>query len=773
MIRSARFAAAAAIAFLPVTAPTVAPAKPLPPNQVAASTVADSLTIRDILDLNTAAILDLSADGRWLVMSISQRRDGLGVDGSRDNDPTYLRGTPVRLLVVDTRSLAQRAVFTGKKVVRTATWAPDGSMLGLLTLEGDALQVSTWDRATGATRVARLPAGQYVAENSELRWTEDGKSLAFAAREEPWKGRARARFAELTKGPVTVLDGTDAFLEWDAMNRLNAERSIVTWTPSTNAVTSLRAIGAIGPWTLAKDGSAITVQEDITKKTDYEVIGGREWKLVSYAPGQSTGTTLFPSLRGVTLSWSEDGRNFTSSRDGRVYLGSIADTVSKMILGPPLPPRGAAPAAPASPDTSAAARAQRARERFSVVRWSPAGDALLAQNGEGLWLVNLTNGEKEMIIAVPESTTVLPRTQLATWSQDGRYLYFTENSRTRWDRAVFRYDRTTKQKSELARGARTFGGLRLSRDGSTAVLTITDGNRVPDVYVANADLSNLRRVTETNPQLAQKDLPKTELLKYLDADGKTRYGVVHLPVGYQAGTRYPTVFIIYEEFFDDNWDAVANLLASNGYAVVKPSVGFEIGYPEEAWQKGVLAAANEVIRLGIADSARLGVHGTSYGGYATNLLITYTDRFKAAINISGKVDIISFYTDSPRLGVRNIHAAEKSQDRIGATLWQAPMKYIEHSAIMYADRIKTPLLLMTGGEDHNVPALNTREMYYALRRLGKPVVWVNYVNGGHGIPNTTEAEFSDHHQRILDWYGKYLKAEKKANATSDAGSARR
>lgn len=332
---------------------------------------------------------------------------------------------------------------------------------------------------------------------------------------------------------------------------------------------------------------------------------------------------------------------------------------------------------------------------------------------------------------------------------------------------MFRYDRDTKQKTELVRGEKYFNGLRLSKDGATAVLSVANGNRVADLYVADASLGNLRRVIEANPQLAQKPIAKTQLIKYLDADGKSRYGVVHLPANYQEGTRYPTVFLIYEDFFDDTWDAVANLLASHGYAVVKPSVGFEVGYPEEAWQKGVLAAANEVIRLGIADSSRLGVHGTSYGGYATNLLVTYTDRFKAAINMSGKVDIISFYTDSPRLGVRNIHAAEKSQDRIGATLWQAPQKYIEHSAIMFADRIKTPLLLMTGGEDHNVPAINTREMYYALRRLGKTVTWANYANGGHGVPNTTESDFIDYHQRVLDWYAKYLMPVKKPNATFD------
>lgn len=238
----------------------------------------------------------------------------------------------------------------------------------------------------------------------------------------------------------------------------------------------------------------------------------------------------------------------------------------------------------------------------------------------------------------------------------------------------------------------------------------------------------MRRLTDANPQLGS--LGRTELMRYLDADGHPKYGVVHYPVGYQPGTRYPTVFIIYESFFDDTFDPVANLLNARGYVVVKPSVDFETGYPGEAWVKGVTAAANALIERGIADSARLGVHGTSYGGYATNLLITQTPRFKAAINISGKVDLVSFTWDSPRLGVRNVHAAEKSQDRIGATSWQAPQKYVTHSAVFFADRIMTPLLLLTGEQDHNVPAINTREMYYAMRRLGKEVQWVHYMSRG-------------------------------------------
>jgi dipeptidyl aminopeptidase/acylaminoacyl peptidase len=122
------------------------------------------------------------------------------------------------------------------------------------------------------------------------------------------------------------------------------------------------------------------------------------------------------------------------------------------------------------------------------------------------------------------------------------------------------------------------------------------------------------------------------------------------------------------------------------------------------------------------------------------------------------VDLISFYTDSPRLGVRNVNAAEKTQDRIGATMWQQPQKYVQHSAVMFADRITTPLMLITGALDSNVPADNTREMYYALRRLGKECVWVNYMNGGHGGGTATAEDFLDMQRRMLQWYDSKLNA---------------
>jgi dipeptidyl aminopeptidase/acylaminoacyl peptidase len=384
--------------------------------------------------------------------------------------------------------------------------------------------------------------------------------------------------------------------------------------------------------------------------------------------------------------------------------------------------------------------------------------ALLASNVEGLWLLDPVTRARRLVLRAVDSLPSLPRAQFIGAVANGQQLLFALQSKTAWQRAIVRVDRATLQADTLLADSRNLAPFTMSADGSTAIVSGGDGNRPFDLWALHAPYTALTRLTDANPTLAARALGRTELLSYLDADGRTEYGVVHYPAGFTTGRPYPTIFIIYEDFFADTWDAMANLLNAHGYVVVKPSVRFDIGYPGEAWVKGVTAAANKLIEMGVADSTRLGVHGTSYGGYATNLLITQTNRFKAAVNISGKVDMISFYTDSPRLGVRNVHAAEKSQDRLGATLWQQPQKYVAHSAVMFADRITTPLLLMTGELDANVPALNTREMYYALRRLSKPVTWVTYSQGGHGTPLSSLDDWTDFHERLLAWYAKHLKS---------------
>jgi dipeptidyl aminopeptidase/acylaminoacyl peptidase len=735
-------------------------AQAAPPRQAATGSSSVYFTPEDALEVMTYSVGDLSDDGRWLVVTASSRRDSYGTDYRRDGDPTYVRGTPTRVLVIDTKSGATQPVFADKRAVRALRWAPDGRRLAMLVFNGDVFEPVVWDHATGKASTLRMPAGRYVAENSDVRWTADGKSLVVSVHSAEWRKRARDAFAAITGGgPVFVQNSKDPFLAWDDVRRMGNVRSIVAIDAQSGQVRDLVPEAMIGSYTLAEDGSAVSYGLDIAKKTDYESFGSETSLLVRAAAGGEA-RTLVATTKGAQVTWAEDGKHYAYSKDGRVYVATIDGGNARQVAGPAETKRGE------TPDTTKAARDAAARERFSVVRYSPAGDALLVSNREGLWLVDLASGNRDRIVATDDSSATAPRVTLAAWSNNGQNLYFSVASRTKWERGFQRFDRATKTLRDLVKDGRNYSGLRLAKDGQSVVLTVANGNRPADIYAADSDLGGMRRLVESNPQLNAKHIGPTELVSFLDADGHRKYAVVYYPADYDKGKAYPTVFNIYENFFDDSFDVRTNVLTGHGYVVVQPSVEFDIGYPGEAWLKGVTAAANKLIEMGVTDSARMGVQGQSYGGYATNLLITQTKRFKAAINISGKVDIISFYTDSPRLGVRNVNAAEKTQDRIGATLWQQPQKYVQHSAVMFADRITTPLMLITGQQDSNVPADNTREMYYALRRLGKEVVWVSYANGGHGGGTATAEDFLDMQKRMLEWYDAKLKGARTKLSTN-------
>jgi dipeptidyl aminopeptidase/acylaminoacyl peptidase len=504
---------------------------------------------------------------------------------------------------------------------------------------------------------------------------------------------------------------------------------------------------------VTRDGSFVVFQEDVTEKTSYETIRGTDNRLLAWKEGEAEPREIVSAkdMDGLRPRWSDDGRLFAYAKEGQVYVHGLEEAEPRNLTPRPKPAEGE-PAVTTPDERDEADRP----ESFSAGSFSRDGSALLITSRRGWYVVNVAGGVRRQIVKLDPDDDAAPRMSAFDWTPDGSAIYATWSARDRWERGIVRIDATSGEVTTVVKDARLWRGATLTRDGRRFVGSVSDGDRPNELFVADAGFGDFRQLTDLNPWLSGRTLPKSELVKYRDADGEELYGVLRYPTDYVAGRTYPTVFEIYETFFDNGFNARAAFLTSHGYAVFHPSVRLVVGRPGESWLKGVTAAANTLIDMGVADPDRVGVHGTSYGGYATVLLITQTDRFKAAINVSGKVNMISFYTDSPRLGVRNIHAPENSQDRIGGTLWEYPERYLEHSAVMRADRITTPLLNITGDQDPNVPASQSREIYYALRRLGKEVEWVRYVNGAHRPPNSVE-EAIDFENRILAWYDKYLK----------------
>ena len=739
----------------------VAVALSLAPQPVAQSLT--PFTAEDMLKVATAAVLDLSEDGSRVAISIRTLADNATTDHRRFGDPTYISPAMVDVVVYDTRSGRGDKVFKQLTNVRQAAWSPDASKLALLTTAEDVdhLPITTawvWDAARHSlAEVPRRP-GAAIAATSELAWLRDGSKLLVALRSPSQDRAAQAAFRKLVDAPIVVHTSKEPFLDWDGLRRADRTVSLAELDPRTGEARVRLPEMKITDYQLSKDGTFVVFREDVTEKTDYDVIFGTHNALKIARDGAVRTLVDAKTLKTANLIWSDDRTAFAFADKGQVFVQTINDDKPRSLT----PKEEKKEEAPAAGEL----RNETEAESFAVGPFSHDNTRIVLTSKKGWYVASVKDGVRNQVLALDDKNEANnPRISALGWTPAGDALLVNYSEPTRWDRGVMRLDVQTKQLTVLVKDNNLYQNIRLSRDGSAAVYAMSDGDRPAEIYFADAGFRNPRKLTDLNPWVASRALPRSELVSYRDADGKTLYGVLRYPVNAQKGQTYPTIFEIYETFFDNGFNARGAFLANHGYAVFHPSVNLVVGRPGESWAKGVTAAANRLIDMGIADAERLGVHGTSYGGYATVLLLTETDRFKAAVNISGKVNMVSFYTDSPRLGVRNTHAPEKSQDRIGGTLWEYPERYLEHSAIMRADRIKTPLLTISGDQDSNVPGSQSREIYYALRRLGREVEWVRYTNGGHRPPNSA-SESIDFETRILAWYDKYLKKQTSPSPTS-------
>ena len=164
----------------------------------------------------------------------------------------------------------------------------------------------------------------------------------------------------------------------------------------------------------------------------------------------------------------------------------------------------------------------------------------------------------------------------------------------------------------------------------------------------------------------------------------------------------------------------------------------------------LLGAVDQAVALKIADPARLGIGGWSYGGILTDYTIATDGRFKAAISGAGSALQLSMYGTDQYI--------RQYELEIGVP-WKAKDAWIKISyPFFHADRIKTPTLFMGGEKDFNVPIVGGEQMYQALKSLGIETQLVIYPGQFHGI--TTPSYVRDRVERYLAWYGKFLKPAK-------------
>jgi dipeptidyl aminopeptidase/acylaminoacyl peptidase len=205
----------------------------------------------------------------------------------------------------------------------------------------------------------------------------------------------------------------------------------------------------------------------------------------------------------------------------------------------------------------------------------------------------------------------------------------------------------------------------------------------------------------------------------------------------------------------------ASFYASNGYLVLMPDIVYTVGYPGQSALKCVLPAIQSVVDQGFVNEDAIGIQGHSWGGYQIAYMVTQTNRFKAAApgalvgNMTSAYSGIRWGTGLPRQ-----FQYERTQSRIGGSLWEYPMRFIENSPVFNAHRVQTPILMLHNDNDDAVPWYQGIEYYLALRRLNKEVYMFNYNGEPHGLRRRPNQK--DYTRRLQEFFDHFLKGAPKA-----------
>ena len=304
-----------------------------------------------------------------------------------------------------------------------------------------------------------------------------------------------------------------------------------------------------------------------------------------------------------------------------------------------------------------------------------------------------------------------------------------------------------------------------AKEADRWLLTREDFREFPDLWVTDGGITDMQRVSDANPQQADYKWGSAELVEWTSNDGVDLQGMLFKPDGFDPAGEYPMLVYFYERMSDGvyTWRAPrpgsssvsVPFYVSRGYVVFVPDIPYEIGYPGESALDAVVPGVLSLLDEGFIDRDRIGVQGHSWGGYQIAYMITKTNLFAAAEAGAPVSNMTSAYGGIRwQTGMSRMFQYEQTQSRIGGTLWEATSEYLHNSPLFYADKIRTPLLMMHNDDDGAVPWYQGIELFVALRRLQKPAWLLNYNGEGHGLRR--DANRKDWALRMQQFFDHYL-----------------
>lgn len=301
----------------------------------------------------------------------------------------------------------------------------------------------------------------------------------------------------------------------------------------------------------------------------------------------------------------------------------------------------------------------------------------------------------------------------------------------------------TKNPEKVILTTYNFSAPKKAQNADIFIYSKSNYQASPDLYVSSNFIKETK-LSEINIQQKNYNWGTAELVKWTTAKGYQSEGILYKPENFDANKKYPMIVYFYEKLSDGLYSYQApaptasrlniSFFVSNGYLVFAPDISYEIGYPGKSAEEFINSGVEELKKNTWVDGTKIGLQGQSWGGYQIAHLITRTNMYAAAWAGAPVANMTSAYGGIRwTSGLNRQFQYEKTQSRIGATLWEKPELYIENSPLFHFPKVQTPVVIMANDGDGSVPWYQGIEMFTGLRRLGKPVWMLNYNGDDHNL----------------------------------------
>ncbi len=689
-------------------------------------------------------------------------------------DSTFLEG----VYLFDCKSEELNPLYTGEGEYKNLTFDKKGTQVAFhVNLDTLDMQIAPYglcywkDGAEEAMILADtlssfLPEDWRVSENGRPSFSRDGSKLYFGIAPNPILQDTSLLDDEIVK--VEVWHWDDAVLHTQQNNRLSQEKSKtyrMVWHTAENRFVQIGGM-EIPDVRLGDEGNANIAlgfnQLPYWKQISWEGFPyGNDAYIVDLKNG--TRKQFGENIKGsLSLSPGASFVTWFSSPDTAWYAYSIADDKTVQIT-----------------DNSRVSYSNEKHDSpsypgsYGTAGWLEGDRYVLIYDRYDIWKIDATGRDRPVNLTQGRANQMRYRyvrldPEARFINPDERMLLHVFNEKTKASGYGFLRMNAGKPATIVMDDFSYSSRPMKAKDADKLIFTKQSFQVFPDYLYSDLSFQNPKRVSNANPQQSDYFWGSNELYTWTDLNGNTLTGMLYYPENFDPSRKYPMIVNFYEKSSDrlhshrppspGRSTINYSFYISRGYVIFNPDVPYRVGYPGESCLNAVVSGVTALINDGFIDKERIGVQGHSWGGYQIAYLLTKTDIFRCAESGAPVVNMFSAYGGIRwGSGLSRMFQYEKTQSRIGGTIWDYPLRYLENSPIFFLDKVNTPVLIMHNDKDGAVPWYQGIEYFVGLRRLGKPAWLLNYNGDPHWAMKFQNRK--DFNIRMQQFFDHYLKDE--------------